>query len=300
MGLAAAAGIGAVASIGGAALASSASKKASNKAADTAQQNNAANAALAREQYASNATRLDPIISSGQRAGGALNEMLLGPAPQPAPQAIPAQQTMQYGAPQLAPKATGYSSVLQKWAALQDNNLGTDSLNQLSATPTSTPTPATPALSAWDQFRNSTNYQFRLDEGAKGFTQGAFAKGYGESGAAMKGIEEYRQNFAANELGQYQQMLAQQQQFGFGAASALAGVGQNMTNNLIQGNNAASSAASNAALANGQSTANMYGSIAGALGQVAGTIGSSYNKTQAAQPAFVAPQFNGLTSGGFY
>lgn len=132
-----------------------------------------------------------------------------------------------------------------------------------------------PNQSAWDQFRNSTNYQFRLNEGMKALNQGYAARGMLESGAAMRGINDYAQNFASNELGNYMNLLSQQQQMGMGAASALAGVGQNMVNNVTANNNAAASAAANAALMRGQSNANMWGNIAGSIGNV---LGSSYGR----------------------
>ncbi len=67
--------------------------------------------------------------------------------------------------------------------------------------------------------------------------------------------------------------LAQQQGFGLTAASALAGVGQNMVNNVTANNNAAASATGNAALVQGQNTANMYGQIGSALGGLASSFG---------------------------
>ena len=69
-----AAGIGAAASVGGAALASSASKKAVN--AQTAATN--ANNALAAQQYATNSGNLNPAIERGNQAGGYINSLLMG------------------------------------------------------------------------------------------------------------------------------------------------------------------------------------------------------------------------------
>jgi hypothetical protein len=135
------------------------------------------------------------------------------------------------------------------------------------------------ALSPWDQFRNSTNYQWRLDQGNKGMNQAYAARGTLQSGAAEKGLLEYNQNFAANELGRYQDLLAGQQNMGLTAASALAGVGQNMVGQVTANNNSAASAAANAALARGQATSNMYGGIASGIGQIAGAYGSSYGSS---------------------
>ncbi len=146
--------------------------------------------------------------------------------------------------------------------------------------------------SAWDQFRNSTNYQFRLNEGLKGLNQGYAANGMLESGAAMKGITEYGQNFAANELGNYQDRLAQQQGVGLGAVSALAGVGQNMVSNVTANNNSAAQVAAQGAIQNGAARGQMYGSIASGIGQVAGAFGGSSYRPQNALMAPI-PQYPG-------
>ncbi len=136
-----------------------------------------------------------------------------------------------------------------------------------------TPGTVTSALSGFDQFRNSTNYQWRLGEGNKALNQGFAANRMLESGAALKGFAEYNQNFASNELGTYMDRLAQQQGFGLTAAGALAGVSTNTTGQIIAANNNAASATGNAALIRGQNTSNMYGQVAGALGGLASSFG---------------------------
>jgi hypothetical protein len=270
---------------GGAVAASSASKKAANKASDTAAAGSAANTALAREQYANNAARLDPYSQGGMRAGGVLSGML------------------GVGDPNSSVDWAAYVNANPD--ALEDHNLrhADQSLadygkyhwaadgSRRDLTPFGRQSDGG-ALAAFDAFRNSTNYQFRVNEGQKGFAQGAFAKGYGESGAAMKGLEQYRQNIAANELGTFQDRLFQQQQTGMGAASALAGVGQNMVGNVTANNNNAASAAGNAALINGQAQGQMYGSIAGALGSVASSFGP--RNTASTQP------YMGVSGLGYY
>lgn len=130
-----------------------------------------------------------------------------------------------------------------------------------------------PGMSAWDTFRNSTNYQWRLNEGNKGLNQQFAANGMIQSGAAMKGIADYNQNFASNELGNWQNMLAQQQGFGLTAASALAGVATSATNGVVAQNTNASNATIGALGAGAAANTNMYNSIGGAIGQVAGSIG---------------------------
>lgn len=303
-----AAGIAGAAAIGGGVLAASGTKSAAKTAANTAAANSANNNALAREMYGKNSANLLPYSQSGMRAGNALNEMLLGPQP---------QGTMQYGQPQSAndPQWASYlqanPDVQAEWARNANDdgfaspeafaqwhyqNYGQREGRPLGQSPQTAPTNTVPQPSAWDQFRNSTNYQFRLNEGLKAGNQGYAAGGMLESGAALKGLTQYGQNFAANELGNYQAMLANQQQLGMGAASALAGVGQNMVNNVTANNNSAASAQANAGLMGAQANSNTYGSIAGAIGNVAGAWGSSY------QPTYQQSALNSYSgnSGNYY
>jgi hypothetical protein len=94
MGIAAAAGITAVAAIGGAAISSSASKKAANKAADAATQNAEASNALQSQIYGENKALLSPYVNRGNSAGDAINALLGLGGPLAA---APAQGTQQYG-----------------------------------------------------------------------------------------------------------------------------------------------------------------------------------------------------------
>jgi hypothetical protein len=129
------------------------------------------------------------------------------------------------------------------------------------------------ALSAFDTFRNSGNYQFRMNEGLKALNTGYAGKGVLESGAALRGINDYAQNTASNELGSWMDRLYQQQQIGVGAAGALTGQNiqiQGMSNAATQ--NGADQAA-NAKLMLGQANANMWSGVASGLGQVAGALG---------------------------
>lgn len=129
---------------------------------------------------------------------------------------------------------------------------------------------------AFNQFMQGTNYQWRLHQGLDAVSKGAFAQGWGQSGAADKAKIAYGQNLASSELGRYQDLLAQQQGMGLTAASALAGVGQSMVGQVTANNNSAASAVANAALMRGQANANMYGGIASGIGQIGGALASSY------------------------
>jgi hypothetical protein len=63
------------------------------------------------------------------------------------------------------------------------------------------------------------------------------AMGALESGAAMKAIDEYSQNFASNELANYMDQLYRQEALGASAASSLAGVGTNLVSQVSANNN---------------------------------------------------------------
>lgn len=150
------------------------------------------------------------------------------------------------------------------------------------------------ALGAWDTFRNSTNYQWRLSEGNRALNQGYAANGALDSGAARIALQERGQQFASNELANWMNMLAGQQGMGMSAASALAGVGQNLVTNVSNNNAGAASAISNGALMNGNTNANMWAGIAGGLGQMAGAYGSSYGAPSAAAGYTMPPPPPGL------
>jgi hypothetical protein len=136
-----------------------------------------------------------------------------------------------------------------------------------------TGTPANGALSAWDTFRNSTNYQWRFDQGNKALQMSALPGGNYDSGQTRKGILEYGQNFASNELSGFMDRLAQQTGFGLTGASALAGVSQNMGSQMMASNDAGASAAINAGLRGATANSNMWGGIANSVGGALSQLG---------------------------
>lgn len=129
----------------------------------------------------------------------------------------------------------------------------------------------TSALNAWDRFRQGTNYQWRLNEGANALTSN-LARGTLDSGAAQKSILQYGQNFASNELGNYMNLLAQQQNVGLTAGNAVMGVSTNAANAVAAQNTNAGNAAANAALVGGQANAGMWGTIGNTAGQLGGAL----------------------------
>lgn len=130
---------------------------------------------------------------------------------------------------------------------------------------------------AFDNFRNAAGYQDQFAEGTRAVTGALGNRGLLDSGAAQKALTRYGQGVANQSLGQYLGYLGNQQQVGLGAASALAGVGQNFANSISVNNNAAANAAGNAALTNANSINGILQAGLSAYGYSQG-MGSSYVK----------------------
>lgn len=300
IGTAAAIGLGATA-LGGA-LSSRSSSKAASKAADTslavAEQNNA----LAREIYGQNQQALSPFMTRGNQAGDAINA-LLGLGGAPANSNTPASPQVNalyqgynpdtsagagyqgYGQPSGYQRPVNALSLrAQQLHGISPNDFfggyglpgeisgyggGTWRSDGTQATPAQqSVSPAQAASDAFDVFRNSTGYQFRVNEGMDALNSGFAGAGLLRSGAALKALDDYRQGMASQEFGNYMGYLSNQQGVGLGGASALAGVGQNYTNTVTANNNNAGSAVANAALIKGQNNP-----FAAALGGLGGFLG---------------------------
>ena len=142
---------------------------------------------------------------------------------------------------------------------------------------------------AFDTFRDSTGYQFRMGEGMNALNSGYAARGMLNSGAAQKAAMRYGQDYASGEFGNYLSALNSQNQTGFAAGSALAGVGQNMANNISANNQSAADARSNAAIASGVANSNMYAGIGNALGNLSSNVASSFGGGSGAGPTWSHP-----------
>lgn len=129
------------------------------------------------------------------------------------------------------------------------------------------------AQQAFDTYRGSTGYDFRLKQGLNAVTSGYAGGGMLRSGAAMKGLADYGQGMATQEFGNYMGALGNQQSMGLAAAGNLAGVSSGYANSLgsIYQQNGANQA--NAALVKSQNTANALGGIAGIAGNAFGSSG---------------------------
>lgn len=76
------------------------------------------------------------------------------------------------------------------------------------------------------QFQADPGYQFRLSEGQRGLTNSALAQGMGLSGATLKGLDRYNQDFASNEYNNSYNRYNQDQSNQFNRLADVAGLGQ--------------------------------------------------------------------------
>lgn len=93
------------------------------------------------------------------------------------------------------------------------------------------------AQSGFDAFRQSTGYDFRVNEGNRAITNNAAVNGMLNSGATLKALNRFGQNQASGEFNNYLNTLLGQQSLGSNAASAQAGVANNFSSQ-VQANNA--------------------------------------------------------------
>lgn len=75
-------------------------------------------------------------------------------------------------------------------------------------------------------FLNSTGFNFLRDQGERGITGSAAAKGLLNSGATAKAITSFGQNLAQTKMNDLMQNLTSLGQYGLGSANTIAGAGQ--------------------------------------------------------------------------
>lgn len=117
---------------------------------------------------------------------------------------------------------------------------------------------------AFGNFIKNSDYGFQFGQGANKVNSGFAGAGTVQSGAAMKALEDYRQNLQQGYRGEFNSLLAGQQGVGLNAAGAQAGVASNYSANVQANNNSAGTAAANAALLKGQN--NGFGNALGLIG----------------------------------
>lgn len=79
--------------------------------------------------------------------------------------------------------------------------------------------------------KNDPSYQFRLKQGQQALDRSSAARGMGYSGAQMKAAQDYGQNMASTEFGNYYNRLAGLAQGGQQAAGSMAQAGGQYANN---------------------------------------------------------------------
>lgn len=129
------------------------------------------------------------------------------------------------------------------------------------------------AGAAFDGYRNSSGYDFRLGEGTKAVNTNAYARGMGDSGATLKALERYGQDYGSNEFGKYLSYLGGLSSGGANARGLVAGVGNNFVNQFGQATGNAADAKSNASLISAGNWSNAFNNIGNTA---AFALGSSY------------------------
>lgn len=82
-------------------------------------------------------------------------------------------------------------------------------------------------------FQKDPGYDFRMSEGLKAIERSAAARGGLNSGATMKALTKYNQDFASNEYNNAYNRFNADRDRRFGRLSSLAGIGQNATGQLV-------------------------------------------------------------------
>jgi len=276
----------AVIGAGASAIGASKNSKAIKKSTDAQTAANDASIAQQRETYAQNKSILEPYSQRGNAAGEAINALLGlgGAAPQVGESALSGPEynygAMYSGGGAMANFLSEGNVATNDMDRLGANNFSAMQYGQPQAIPaTQVQTTGQSALdkqrAAFDQFRASTGYQFRLNEGNKGLNSAYAGAGTLRSGAAAKAFERYNQDYASNEFGNYMGYLGNQQGVGLSAGSALAGVGQNYANNVTALNSNQANNISNAAVARANNTNSMIGGITSSFGNALGAYGQN-------------------------
>jgi hypothetical protein len=174
-----------------------------------------------------------------------------------------------YGASQQS-KAAKKAASAQQSATNQTLQLQRDQYNQTRADQEPWRQAGVGALNALANpnanFQASPDYQFRMNAGLEGVTQNRAVSGLLNSGSALRGLNDYAQNTASNEFGNW-----------WNRQSGLAGVGQTANQSNQQAGSAYANNSGNALMANAQAQGQSayYGANAAAqgAGQLAGAIG---------------------------
>jgi hypothetical protein len=100
------------------------------------------------------------------------------------------------------------------------------------------------AQAGFKNFQNSTGYQFGLDQGGQAITQNAATKGLLNSGATLRGLNTFGQNYANTQYGNYANQLQSLLSGGNQAASIIGSAG-NQSSSSSTGHSTKSGSSSN-------------------------------------------------------
>lgn len=117
------------------------------------------------------------------------------------------------------------------------------------------------ANNAFQNYQNSTGYQFQLGEGQRAITSNNAAKGLLNSGATLKALTKYGQGLASSTFNNYLQQLGGLSAQGLAAGGTIGGAGSQAG---AAGANAIAQGYGNAA----STTGSMYGNAFGAIGDI--------------------------------
>lgn len=139
---------------------------------------------------------------------------------------------------------------------------------------------------AFNDYLNSTGYQFNRDQGNEAVQQAKASSGMLNSGSTLKALDAYGTGLADQYGQQYEQNLSGVADRGASAVNALTGAGQGYANAVSSNNNSAVSAKATAV----QTNANAFNSLVGHALALTGLPRST---------SFSAPSaYNALAPGG--
>lgn len=155
----------------------------------------------------------------------------------------------------------------------------------------------TASKAALDTFRGSTGYQDLLKEGLGAVSANAYARGMGDSGAALKRLQERGMSIADRSatdwLGRLSPLIGAGQQ----AIGNIAGVATSTTNNINAANQNASDANANSALI---SSANWQKALQGIFNAGSYAMGSSFGSGGGSAGSASASTLAPLLRGGMW
>lgn len=127
-------------------------------------------------------------------------------------------------------------------------------------------------------FQQSAPYQAEEKAGEQAVTASLGSKGLLDSGAALKSLQSYGDQFLSSKLGTYESQLSALGGQGLTAAGAQAGVGTGYANASNANSNAAATASENAALSSASSENAALSGLTSSAGLYAG-LSSSYGSS---------------------